>query len=688
MKKKLLSISLLSFLVVSPLLASELGNQLLDPNVNWNSWLPLSCSSSSEPEMPWDVVATPASTSSIEVSWSATDDATSYRLYRNENSAFTGATLKIYDGTSTWYTDSGLPSATYYYYYVKAVETCPWTTDSSESAAPNIPASARTDAPPVTLTWATSTWEVATAMTNAWNFTLASSWVVEWQDPITISSWWLILPPIKWESTNSVEVTNNSSQQESATAQVTFDTDFTFMAWTWGSTSLAATISPPVLQSVDVASELSGTKDVVSVTKVWVDNQIVAFKSSTWAEISATLRLPAPWLSAWDTVNIDYSIDWVSWTSLSNGTVVIIWWKPYVIFETTHFTYFSIWKPLAACTDSDFNIWSWGTCSSSTQSRTATKKSASTCNSTAYSPATSQSCTSTPAPSGGGWWWGWAAATPACALNYIVCSGWLYQIKSWLSCRGGYLWQACTVEKKVVLKVSPKEDTKKSEVKEIWKISETIINKLTKTQRDDVSTMSISTIKIAIVNSFKNKTIKKVATKLFNRWVQDEKILKLIESVQGNENVLLAYRYSYVQVLKQLKKFESATKTEKKAMKTDIISAVKDYKNSLKELKNAKKLLWTVKTEIINNVSVSVIKYDKSDKNIFAVQSKVDKLIWKKITNMSDKNKLEALYSARNTLIFWVKEYLDKRKWMTKWEKNRLKKIILTSAKNLMKSFK
>ncbi len=55
------------------------------------------------------------------------------------------------------------------------------------------------------------------------------------------------------------------------------------------------------------------------------------------------------------------------------------------------------------------------------------------------------SVTTKSAPSGGwGGWGGWWAPTPSCLVSNLVCSGWVYVMKTWVNCIGGNLGNTCT----------------------------------------------------------------------------------------------------------------------------------------------------------------------------------------------------------------------------------------------------
>lgn len=67
------------------------------------------------------MVASPISSTSIGVKWQAISGATSYKIYRSTNSAFTGETL-IYSGTGLNFIDTGLTATTTYYYKLVKVD--------------------------------------------------------------------------------------------------------------------------------------------------------------------------------------------------------------------------------------------------------------------------------------------------------------------------------------------------------------------------------------------------------------------------------------------------------------------------------------------------------------------------------------------------------------------------------------
>lgn len=71
---------------------------------------------------PSGFTASPASSTQINLSWSAVANATSYVIDRATNSGFTtGVTLAIYNSSGTSFNNTGLTASTTYYYRIRAV---------------------------------------------------------------------------------------------------------------------------------------------------------------------------------------------------------------------------------------------------------------------------------------------------------------------------------------------------------------------------------------------------------------------------------------------------------------------------------------------------------------------------------------------------------------------------------------
>src|SRR5665648_619487 len=107
--------------------------------------------------IPTNLIATAASSSSINVSWNASAGATSYTLQRGSNSSFTSATTIATQAGST-FVSSGLAQVTPYYYRVQATDangTSNWSTTATATTTIDAPV-----APTVTAATvgATTTW--------------------------------------------------------------------------------------------------------------------------------------------------------------------------------------------------------------------------------------------------------------------------------------------------------------------------------------------------------------------------------------------------------------------------------------------------------------------------------------------------------------------------------------------------
>jgi formylglycine-generating enzyme required for sulfatase activity len=117
------------------------------------------------PASPQGLSVGSATTTSLSISWSASEGATSYQLFR-DSSAAGGFTTRVYDDVGLTFTDTGLSAGTTYYYKVQATNGY-GTSAMSEAvsgtatlagSAPGTPAGlAVSDATPtsLTLSWAT-----------------------------------------------------------------------------------------------------------------------------------------------------------------------------------------------------------------------------------------------------------------------------------------------------------------------------------------------------------------------------------------------------------------------------------------------------------------------------------------------------------------------------------------------------
>ena len=108
-------------------------------------------------------------------------------------------------------------------------------------------------------------------------------------------------------------------------------------------------LASPELLDPSVASEIKG-QDIVSVLDVWGNTEKITLEDASWVQTTSTIKMPAPGLNEWDTVVVNYSHDgvnrynmWLQKVFLENG-------EPFVQFETTHFTMFSIGLPVGTFT--------------------------------------------------------------------------------------------------------------------------------------------------------------------------------------------------------------------------------------------------------------------------------------------------------------------------------------------------
>jgi hypothetical protein len=167
------------------------------------------------PSEPSGVKGTAASSSVINVSWTA-DTApanctiSSYSVFRSTTSGFTpSSSNQIASGvTSTSYSDTGLKAATSYYYIVEAVDADGTSPASAQAAAQTSPASG-----------GGSACHVAYTITNQWPGGFGASVTIDNTGTTALSSWTLT-----WTFANGQTITqlwNGNETQSGATVKVT-----------------------------------------------------------------------------------------------------------------------------------------------------------------------------------------------------------------------------------------------------------------------------------------------------------------------------------------------------------------------------------------------------------------------------------------------------------------------------------
>lgn len=167
------------------------------------------------PSEPSGVKGTPASSSVINVSWTA-DTApanctiTSYNVFRSKTSGFTpSSSNQIASGvTGTSYSDTGLTPATTYYYVVEAVDADGTSPASSQASAETSAASGNGSA-----------CHVAYTITNQWPGGFGASITIDNTGTTALSNWTLT-----WNFTDGQTITqlwNGNVAQSGSTATVT-----------------------------------------------------------------------------------------------------------------------------------------------------------------------------------------------------------------------------------------------------------------------------------------------------------------------------------------------------------------------------------------------------------------------------------------------------------------------------------
>lgn len=145
-----------------------------------------------------------------------------------------------------------------------------------------------------------------------------------------------ILVPLDMQSVSSTDKVEAIIPAGTIATKAGFGTNFSWI------------MNPPRMERTRLATEkwwLAG--NVVSVVSFGNNSEgSIAFKDSWNNNVDVTIKIPAPWLRAWDLVHIFYSNDfgynWNEHAQNPYANVINIWGKPYVVTTTTHFTYFAI----------------------------------------------------------------------------------------------------------------------------------------------------------------------------------------------------------------------------------------------------------------------------------------------------------------------------------------------------------
>ncbi len=138
--------------------------------------------------VPTNLIATTASSSSINISWNASAGATSYTLQRGSNSSFTDATT-IATQAGLTFVSSGLSQGTSYYYRVQATDingTSNWSTTATATTTIDAPAAptvaANTSGATTTWSWNAASCAAGTVARYQYDYTISpagydSGWI-------------------------------------------------------------------------------------------------------------------------------------------------------------------------------------------------------------------------------------------------------------------------------------------------------------------------------------------------------------------------------------------------------------------------------------------------------------------------------------------------------------------------------
>ena len=268
-------------------------------------------------------------------------------------------------------------------------------------------------------------------------------------------------------------------------------------------------------------------------------------------------------------------------------------------------------------------------------------------------------------PSWGWGWWG-GSVTPACTKNFLVCSNWIYQMKSGLSCRWWYLWQACSAEEDVELK--------KKLLTPDLKMLIDISNEWRK----------VWVVEITKSVVFKTKAFNKVASKLSDKFAKDDTDFSALAWL--DDTLVTAesnYKVWYSKLLVALQKLEAAKSSKDskslKLAKVEWKAALKQLTKALASKKKALKKYGSVEMVSVWGIKVMKLKVKFTKKAYERIQNKLDKKLDKALAKNPSKAAL--IIEKRNTLMMIIKQLVDAKKM---GDKNKLRKLV-KAWKNTLK---
>lgn len=106
-------------------------------------------------------------------------------------------------------------------------------------------------------------------------------------------------------------------------------------------------LAAPQFLDTSVAAEIAG-QTILSVLDIWGNEEKLVLEDASWSTVSSLVTIPVPWQQEGDIVQINYSHDGETWTYMTSQEVFLDNGQPFVSFETTHFTVFSIWLPVGS----------------------------------------------------------------------------------------------------------------------------------------------------------------------------------------------------------------------------------------------------------------------------------------------------------------------------------------------------
>lgn len=277
------------------------------------------------------------------------------------------------------------------------------------------------------------------------------------------------------------------------------------------------------------------------------------------------------------------------------------------------------------------------------------------------------------APSSGwGWGGGWWSSYPTCKDDQLYCkklwNTFKYYRKSWERCTRWNLYKVCSINDIDESKIENKSD-------------KTLAKKIVKQARNRKKWIPVFISKNFV--KLENNTLKTIYNKYSDKYSNldknlssmlytSEEIFFIRYNIRDNFK-LLAYKLKELEKAYNLSDFKSI-KVLTNDLKTILTNLEKNRLEFDKEISN----YWTLKIKDFSGEEIYYIKYDNPKLNVF-----------NNVLNKYNNKKVEdkELFKLSNKLLFYISEYIEKKKDLSKSKKNTLKNEIKKSVSNYLSRF-